>query len=143
MKNIKAYLSVKLIINILFFLSFFIYVKKTPLSTETQPVFIFLISTIFVFFINIKISKRDIFLVFHIVFLTFYFLYQIVVYKTGIMDYVTYLIGPFIYLVFVNRINNISALLLRRIIFFFSLLTIITLFKIPVFYDMLSVFSDL
>lgn len=143
MKSNSTYLNISVIINLLFLLSFLIYVKKTPLETETQPIFIFFISIIFVFFVKLKLTKKDLFLVLHITVLTLYIIYQMLVYRTGIVDYITYLIGPLTYFVFLNRINNISILLLRRIIIFFFIITIVSLFKIPVLNDILVGFSEI
>lgn len=143
MKSKSTYINISFIINLLFMLSFLIYVKKTPLETETQPFFIFLITTTLIFFIKLKLTKRDIFLVLHLVVLTLYIIYQILFYRTGIVDYLTYLIGPITYLVFLNRINSISVLLLKRIIIFFLILTIVSLFKMPVLNDILVGFSEI
>ncbi|WP_148639212.1 hypothetical protein [Aquimarina longa] len=70
--------------------------------------------------------------------LTTYFVIQYLVFQTGILEYITFLIGPLVYLVFLNRVHTISVLLIKWIIIVFLFLTIIILFRIPGFYDILN-----
>ncbi len=140
-KPIKV--NLRRVVNILFFLSFCIYVKKLPLTIETQPFIIFSVLLGIIAFIKLKISKKDYFLIAHLFTLALYILFQLLFFKTGIIAFITYTVGPIVYLFFLNRIQNISVLLVKCVILLFTILAFILFFKIPILSDIYLYFHKI
>ncbi len=131
------------IINLLFLLCFFIYLKKLPINIETQPFFIFIISLALVLYTSKKVDKIDLWLVGYLIILSSYLLLQLILFQTGIIAFFTYLVGPLIYIVLKNKLHLVSEKLVKIIIVLFAALTLVILFKIPLLYGLLSGFYEL
>lgn len=137
---IKRALLNTVFVNIVFFLCFFINVKKLPIRIETQPLFIFLISLFFLAFIKIKIKGKDIFLVMHIAILTMYCFIQLLFFKSGFPEYVSYIIGPILYLAISDKANLVSVKALKFVIVFLFILGSILFLRIPILIDLIELF---
>ncbi len=99
-EQIKYYITANKVINIIFFLCFFIYLKKLQIDVETQPFIIFFLALCLILFNKVYIRKKDVFLILHILVLSIYLVFQIYFKRTGVIPYFTYLVGPVTYLVF-------------------------------------------
>lgn len=142
-EQIKYYIKVTKIINLIFFLCFFIYLKKLPIDIETQPFVIFFLALSLLIFNKVYIRKRDVFLIIHIIVLSIYLVFQIYLKKTGVISYFTYLVGPVTYLVFLNRFQFISEKIVKGIILLYAFTALILLFQIPGLYFILKEFYEL
>lgn len=142
-ENIKYYIKESKIINLIFLLSFFIYLKKLPIPIETQPFIIFFLSVLFLMVQKVTITTRDAFLVFHIIMLSIYLLFQIIINKTGLISYFTYLVGPAVYLTFLNNPKLISERIVKSIVLLYAIITIILLLKLPIAYYLVQKFYEL
>ena len=139
-ETVKYLLSEKSIINLLLLLVFFLYVKKLPIDIETQPFILFFTSIILILFTKINISKTDYWLVFYVLVLTMYFVVQFIIKQTGLIAYLTFLVGPLAYLVFKNKVHLFSGKLIKWIIVIYATVAVIIFFKIPLFYEIVKFF---
>ncbi|MCH3881385.1 MULTISPECIES: hypothetical protein [Tenacibaculum] len=142
-KHLKYYINEKVILNTIFVLCFFIYLKKLPIDVETQPFILFFLGLVLVFFNKIKLTFLDQFLVLHLVILTVYFTIQFILYQTGLIAFFTYLVGPIIYFSFKNKIHLLSLKKVKYISLLFIVLAFVIFFKIPWFYDFIKWFYSL
>lgn len=141
--QLKYFIKEKTIINWIFILCFLIYLKKLPISSETQPFYIFGISLFFILVNKIKLSSLDIFLGLHIVILSIYFTIQFTLYRTGLVEFFAYLVGPLVYFTFKNRIHLVNLKYAKTFTIMFVALTIIIQLKIPILYEVVKQFYEL
>ncbi len=142
-EQIKYYITANKVINIIFFLCFFIYLKKLQIDVETQPFIIFFLALCLILFNKVYIRKKDVFLILHILVLSIYLVFQIYFKRTGVIPYFTYLVGPVTYLVFLNRFQFVSEKVVKGIILIYAFTTVILLLKIPGLYYLLTEFYEL
>lgn len=122
----------------LFILSIFsIYIPLLPLSSETQPILPLLFSLIIILLNIRKVNlyiKYDVALVYLLIgIISIYFFTSLL--KIGysehpFINYIKYLIGPFIYLAIRNNIDDISFKNVRNIILFLFIVSILVHFKL-------------
>lgn len=142
-ENIKYYVRESKIINLIFLLCFFIYLKKLPISIETQPFIIFFLSIFYLMVKKITVTTKDVLLVLHLILLSVYVLFQIIIKKNGLIDYFTYLVGPAVYFVFLNNSKLISEKIVKWVVILYATVAIVLLLKIPIAYALVQNFYEL
>ena len=121
----KYFIRQGTLINFIFVLCFFIYVKKLPLHIETQPFLLFGLSIFLLVVEKIKLTIKDAILVFYLLLLSIYFSIQFSVFRTGFIEYITYLVGPIVYLVLKDKTHLFSLKYAKLITLLFASLTFI------------------
>ncbi len=124
-------IKIAIIANLVFVLAFFIYIKKVPLNIETQPIIIFFLSLVFLFSTKIKLTKSTVLVWLHIALISIYAILQFLFFRTGIISYFTFLIGPVVYLLMVDKAKKISLLLIKAVTVFFLFWALVVQFQIP------------